>query len=103
MSGLAEVLTIAQLAKRAGVQRSTMWRRLLRMKASSGGTWMTRRGRHWAVNVDRLKVECPEFAVPPTEAERYEDHERRLHALETLVLELTQPARRMAHRRRVRT
>lgn len=90
---VAEVLTIGQLAETLGVPRNTLWRRLLRLAGGKGVTWMFRRGRHWAVNVDRLRKDCPEFALPATESERLEDHEARLHTLETLVLDLSTPRR----------
>lgn len=87
---LAETLTIGALAKKVGVPRTTLWRRLLRLFKSTGGTWLVRRGHHWVVNVEALRKAAPEFAHAPTQDERLEDHEDRLLALERLSLQLVE-------------
>lgn len=91
---LPETLTIGQLAQRAGVARNTLWRRLVRLQAATGATWMARHGRHWAVNVARLQAEAPEFALPASVSERLEDHEDRLLALERAFLDASDAKKR---------
>lgn len=87
-----DVLTIGALAKARGIPRNTLWRRLIRLRTTTSGAWLTRRGRLWWVNVPLLQAECPEYALPITESERIAELEARVHALETLALE--RPRRR---------
>lgn len=95
---LPETCTIGQLAKREGIPRCTLWRRLVRLQAATGGTWMVRRGRHWAVNLERLKREAPGYATPASLGERVEDHEDRLLALERAFLDADAKKRRQKPR-----
>lgn len=97
----AESLTIGALARARGIPRNTLWRRLLRLRATTSGKWLVRRGRLWWVNVPMLQAECPEYAQPMTEAERIAELEARVHALETLALEPQKSTRRNTEKKRV--
>lgn len=89
-----ESVTIGALARARGIPRNTLWRRLLRLKATTSGQWLVRRGRLWWVNVPMLQAECPEYAQPMTESERIAELEARVHALEALALEEPQKSTR---------
>ena len=73
--------TVGKLAKKWGMERGTLRRRLLRMHRDRPGAWMVRLGNHWAVNVTLLRKVHPElFGLPDPR-----DFSLRLLSLESAV------------------
>jgi hypothetical protein len=84
---LPELVTMSALAKRSGVSRTTLWRRLLRLHGrTSDKSWLVREGRNWSVNLERLRATEPHFAPAPNVTDILDDHEERLVVLERLAL-----------------
>ena len=79
--------SMCALAKRSGVPRTTLWRRLLRLhERTQDKSWLVRDGRNWSVNLERLKAIEPHFAPTPNITDVLDDHEERLIVLERLAL-----------------
>jgi len=73
--------SIGCLAKRWGMTRSTLWRRLMCMHRDRPGHWLVRNGRTWAVNVTMLRTIHPELFHQPDPR----DFSLRLLSLESAV------------------
>lgn len=81
-----EILTIPELAARAGIDRRAMWRRVVRLAARDPEqVWLLRDGRRFTVNVDLMKKCHPHFAKPKDVQEIVDDHEHRLAAIERIL------------------
>lgn len=65
---IAETTTIPKLAKASGIDRVTLYRRLMALHAQSGGNWMYRGKKNIRINVAALRAMHPSV-FPPVELE----------------------------------
>lgn len=61
---LAETKTIPQLAKESGLNRWTLFRRLMKLHAEHGGDWLYRGKRNIRVNIPALRAMHPSLFPP---------------------------------------
>ena len=73
--------SIGSLAKRWGMPRMTLWRRLMCLHRDYPGHWLVRHGRTWAVNVTMLRTSHPELFQQPDQR----DFSLRLLSLESAL------------------
>jgi hypothetical protein len=85
---IARLVSIPEIARRAGVSRWTAQRRLLRLHRAAGGDWLFSPGPRakMLVNLSRLMLAHPDWAeARPIDPADFEELESRVYRLEKSV------------------